>query len=265
MKTPKLIPLALLALFIVKPYLQAANVTAVNWGGDYVSGNQTFTALTGFSTTTPIHNNLGASGIVYGGARTLNSTYRYGQFPDNTGITDWGDVDEMSFCWPGNASSSAWGEVFWQKADFLNGASSAPFVQFDSQSSLSVSISGTPAVTRFVVQDAGVYYVSNLSFATSTTLNDPNNLTTWAPYIITSSSLPFDQTSPVFAQHTFSDIQAIGYYFDSQNNTNQIYHYAVTGFSAQVVPEPTSLALLVVSASFMPSVGYREIVRTKQR
>jgi len=232
----------------------ANDVTAVNWGGNYVGSTQTFSDLTGFSTTIPLMNTgasySGTSPTFYGGGHTENCTFNYFTLPYDTGITDEGGNDAITFSWPGNSTTSAFGEVLWQKADFLNGAS-ATGVAFDPNSSLSYSLALAGAVARFIVQDGSTYYVSNLNFGSSTTLTDPDNSTTWATYLPTEppSSLPFDASGATFSPHTFTDIQAVGYYFDSENNFNTTYDYGVNGFSAQVqpTPEPSPFVLLALS------------------
>jgi hypothetical protein len=190
---------------------------------------------------------FGTSATFYGGAHTINATFNYFTSPDDTGITDNGSTDAITFAWPGNSNVSAFGEVLWQQSDFLNGASSST-VAFDSLSSISVSLAGLPATTRFIVEDDGTYYLSNLNFTTSTTLTDPNVSTTWAPYVPSAdaSATPFDSTTATFTPQTFPNVEAIGYYFDSENEGDEMYDYEVNGFSAQVatVPEPSGVVLL---------------------
>ena len=249
--TPRCISF-LIVLAACNGALRANDVTAVNWGGNYVSSTVTFPDLTGFSNTTPIispsGSYAGTSATLYGGASSINTTYNYFTTPD-TGITDNGSADEITFSWPGNSSASAFGEVLWQQADFLNGAASSTIV-FDSLSSLFVSLSGNPETTRFIVDDGGTYYLSNLNFTTTTTLTNPDSNTTWATYVPSASpsATPFNAGTATFAQHTFSNVQAVGYYFDAENQSGQTYTYGVSGYTAQVasVPEPSAFTLLGV-------------------
>ncbi len=141
--------------------------------------------------------------------------------------------------------------VAWMKGDFLNGGDSSPVI-FDSTSSLSVTDNASYRleVGRFIVKDAGVYYVSEQTFnfaesstETMTFASDDND-GNWAVW---DQSLGFLPTS--FSPQNFTDIQAAGLLMQQNghdSNMNAVFNIAKFEVNATVVPEPASLGLLAL-------------------
>lgn len=142
------------------------------------------------------------------------------------------------------------GIIVWNKADFLALADSV--VSFGSGSSMSLKVSaGGGSMTRFVVNDGGVYYVSNTvkqgrSGNGGVIRNDPS-ADTWAT-INTS-----DYSIGPFAARTFTDIQGVGVYINQATKSDSRMHalYRLKGFQVKVapakvdIPESSMFGLLV--------------------
>jgi hypothetical protein len=206
----------------------ASAATIVNWGGNYVSMNVPFRRSLSFSDTlplNPISNYAGTSQVFYGGAQTANGLTGFTDSgPFSTGVNNTGNSnqlrDSIMFYWQGSPSATTEGVILWKKANFLGTTNSAT-IYFDSQSSLFIEPNSVALPIRFVVQDGTTYYISNVSYSVSTsqtvpgtaTLTDPNNSTTWAPYN-PSANIDFDASTATFSRHSFTNIQAVGYYFE---------------------------------------------------
>ena len=162
--------------------------------------------------------------------------------------------------------------MVFEKQDFLNGTSTET-VAFDSSSSLSFSglVGGARPNLRWAVLDGSTWYVSDATFtgtgsflfwgaAVSSTLTDPNSQL-WASYIpIESDSAgPYlynAAPSSGYAAHTFSNIQAVGIYYDSYGVpitdgtfTNVgLQQFTVSGVT---VPEPSTYMLAGLSLALL--------------
>lgn len=128
--------------------------------------------------------------------------------------------------------------------------SSTPNLTFEASNPLSINIQGiAKAEARWMIKDGGTYYVSNLTYTTTgaKTLASAND-TTWAIFD-PSASLRFSPSS--FSAHAFADIQAVGFYAQSNDPTVEAANpslFRVNAFSASLVassiPEPSSFAAL---------------------
>lgn len=169
------------------------------------------------------------------------------------------------------------GLFVFEKNDFLNGMD-AGTVAFDASSELSFTglVGGYRPILRWVVLDGSTWYISDASFtgtgsflfwgaAVSSTLSDPNSQL-WASYvpIESDSAGPYlYNAAPAsgYAAHSFSNVQAVGVYFDSYGVsvtdgtfTNVgLQNFSVTGVA---VPEPSTLAFAAIGIAVI-GVGLR--------
>lgn len=164
------------------------------------------------------------------------------------------------------------GLVVFEKQDFLNGTSTET-VAFDSDSSLTFSglVGGARPNLRWVVLDGSTWYVSEATFtgtgsflfwgaAVSSTLTDPNSQL-WASYIpIESDSAgPYlYNTAPSsgYGAHSFSDIRAVGIYYDSYGvpiTDGTFTNFGLQQFtvSGVTVPEPSTYLLAGLSIALL--------------
>lgn len=260
--------------------------TLVSWGGDYVSSsvvlparNQGTTStgdfdgnadapdsrrLVAFSETTPLNPNIsssynGSSARFYGGLDVyeFNST----GFPDHD---DWnieqrvgGDRINLRIQ---RSSGSAGGQTFglyvWLKADFLNGFDAQPV----SLSSLSVAVADNNYTLRYVVKNAGQYYISQQTQTGGDSTEALSLTTQWAPYD-PQSEVRFDAGSASFAAVSLNNVEAVGVYFQEINQPVGGRRLRIASVLAEAVAgaptTPTDLALspaIIQNAAFDGSV-----------
>lgn len=179
----------------------------------------------------------------------------------------------------------------WRKDGFLNGGSSG-VVSFDASSNLSVNLVRwhNPGQARFVVQDGDQFYISEATLPPPTGgTHQQNNvrnvnptLTNWALYDpVGPYDIDFDQNTAVFAPHVFTDVQAVGAYFErdafinvlnlpAPSNMlkfdNFIINAVVTGGTGapptpeyNPIPEPSVLAL--VGMGWAASMSRRRLAK----
>lgn len=136
--------------------------------------------------------------------------------------------------------TSAKGVWLWNKADFLNGFNSGT-LSIGAGDSLSLDIfqlsGGT--TSRFVVNQAGTYYVSNASSANTTGTFSIADLSTqtWAPLNTT------DYSFGSFSSVALNDVQGVGVFFNLAPSGNNQSLYGITDFQLNVVPEPSVILL----------------------
>jgi len=201
--------------------------TVVNWGGNYIDINVPFSRDTTFSDTIPLNPTApyaGTSSTFYGGAQLANTITGF-KLNDSsiwtyaTGVNGAmvAGVDRITFDWVGNYGGTTEGAVLWKKADFL-GVDSSDTVVFDLSSTLSLNMPGSFVSIRFLVQDSGIYYVSSANTSTSGvfSLTDPNDNSEWTSYA-PASNLDVNSSTAVFSPHLFTNVQAVGYYFEAKN------------------------------------------------
>jgi hypothetical protein len=136
--------------------------------------------------------------------------------------------------------TSAKGVWLWNKADFLNGFNSGT-LSIGAGDSLSLDVfqlsGGT--TSRFVVNQAGTYYVSSASSTNSTGTFSIADLSTqtWAPLDTT------DYSIGSFSSVALNDVQGVGVFFNLAPSGNNQSLFGITDFQLNVIPEP-SVALL---------------------
>lgn len=167
------------------------------------------------------------------------------------------------------------GMVYFSKNDFLNEMNGTA-VGFDGNSSLSFSgiTDGNfgPNV-RWVIQDGGTWYVSEV-YGTGTyntfftmSLDDPNSAL-WAAFDPYSDGTYNAAPDSGYATHAFSNIQAVGMYFDSYDLESRAYdgdgwaRFSLQSFKmeASAIPEPSVASL---SGITLISLGMLGLCRTK--
>jgi hypothetical protein len=154
------------------------------------------------------------------------------------------------------------GMIYFSKSDFLNDLNSTT-VAFDENSSLSFSgiTDGNfgPNV-RWVIQDGDTWYVSSAqgvgeyNKVFTLTLEDPNSAL-WAAFEPYSNDTYNAAPDSGYATHTFSNIQAVGMFFDSYGLASRNYdgdgwaRFAMQSFTmeASAVPEPSIAGLAGVT------------------
>lgn len=198
-----------------------------------------------FSDSTPLISSTdGTNSTVYGGmATTWSTSTDYN--PNLRHLASEFQIQVQS----GLGNTAAKGMLVWKKEDFLNGAN-AQTVGFSSGDSLSVNFT-TIAVSsrsfRFVVNQGGSWYVSNIQKSDTTTgvwSIDPTSyswrtITTDGNYTIAASG----------AMIALDDIRAVGLYMDVARTGNQTL-IKFDGFQANVsaIPEPGTLGLVALAS-----------------
>lgn len=141
------------------------------------------------------------------------------------------------------------GLVFFQKSDFLNGSSDT--LTFDATSSAIISVLGQNGAggsngTKLAVLDGTTWYVSNSTFGGfSGNLNISDlSIETFASYDPTGAPLDPTPSSFTTAGSTFTDIQAVGYYFNLGNASAGSAGMSITSIEITAIPEPSTFALL---------------------
>ncbi|MEA3212912.1 MAG: hypothetical protein QOE70_5969 [Chthoniobacter sp.] len=201
----------------------------------------------------------GTSATFYGGGRTQGTNSGFFDAPGTTfvsGIWNSSSGDAIMFHWLGKPGGTAQGVIFWKKEDFLNGSSDKT-VTFNSTSQFTLAPSSQASYvspTRWLVEDSGNFYLSQTVVSASATLLDPNASTLWASYT-PQTDIRFNSATANFTARSFSNVQAVGYYFFEENQGNAEYVPNVANFSvtAFIVPEPSSFLLLGVTGAALLS------------
>jgi hypothetical protein len=144
-----------------------------------------------------------------------------------------------------NFNTAIEGAFVWKKEDFLNGGD-VQTVQFNPGDTLSVNLTQIPASAatvdiRFIIQQGGVYYVSNASKTTSTieAFSVTPTSTTWATLDTSNYAIG------AFNSIAFNSVQAVGLYVDiARTNAQVIFSFDDFQANATVIPEPSAFAAL---------------------
>lgn len=218
-------------------------------GGTSAPDTQTTTGATwDFSDSTPmVTATSGQNGTVYGGVITtwsVAATYTPNFRHISTALQSQTNPDNGS-------DTSEKGMWIWNKSDFLNGADSAQigFTSGDEMrgGAYNLSLDDSNEI-RFVIKEGGVYYVSswaktndNVGFAI-----DPSaSYTDWA--VIST----VDYTMGTFTPKTFTDVEAVGIYYDISTAEGQsLVNFGDFKVNATVVPETNTVGLFILSGGF---------------
>lgn len=135
------------------------------------------------------------------------------------------------------------GLLIWDKSNFLTG--SALPIQFDTTSSLRISLFRNDGATQWVIRDGGTYYISDVTvvgMVTNKTLYGTNSVQ-WASWDPAANGGADFTNVPAsgFAARTFTNVTAVGLYFTAQRGANLIARFALSdeaggGFTANLKP-----------------------------
>jgi len=194
-----------------------------------------------FSDTTVLINSGGGSNDkVYGGMTTGWSAAS----ESATSVVRWLNTSVFQVqVLQGTANTFAKGIVLWNQADFLNGADSQT-VGFSAGDSLSVNFAAIGATTRdfrFVVNQGGTYYVSNVNKtdATAGVFSIDPAAVSWRT-ISTDGNYTIGGTASMI---TLDDVKAVGLYINASRTGNQT-NIQFNDFQASVIPEPATIGML---------------------
>lgn len=294
-----------LAIGVLSPGSVLA-ATFVQWGGDYVSQSQVL-SNTAYPSDYYVTSESGQSyGSLKGSIQSLAPTSGYAApsgatsgfsggwmgsqgagpgFPgdasgnegalNNRVVYENGANDRISLSLLAAGAPAMRGLIVFDKGGFLNGLNSGP-VSFDSSSQLSFSgiMDGYRPIGRWLVQDGGVWYISQSEIVQNAyntvethVLGDLNNAlwSVYQPVITDSYGTYFFNAAPStgYAAHAFSDVTSVGVFFDSYGQANTdggFSRFVLQEFSATAVPEPSVLALIGAGALL---VGVRQWKRRR--
>jgi PKD repeat protein len=254
------------------------NTTVVNFGGDYTSASNVFlrgtspAAVTSdvdgdgtaddssvayaFSTTTPLSPTANYTGpLFYGGARgaVLNQTGL--QFGERQ-IVNNATTDALGIRYQPNTGLSGQfhAAIYFDKAQFLNGASNATAVRFTTGSSLALN---TPrfenlGTVRWLVRNGTQFYVSAATVASngSLTIASATDDGQWAPYD-PATALNFDAAAATFTTQDFQNITAVGLLVDKDAYSAVRHWLQIRTFTAslQVITGLPTAAITATPAS----------------
>ena len=248
-----------------------AQVSIVNWGGNYVSGmvdldrqgtagsnfgnvggtvtndSRRLTTFSDSTTFNPSASYTGTSSAFYGGIQVIRYDNSSSPATGQQRIENNSSTDRIQFrtdLSSGTGSGEAQGLVVWKKSDFLSLNSTTSTL-----SSLSITLDTTTNLSeaRWVVQNGSTYYISQTTFTASATLSNPSS-TNWAVYD-PASEIKFTGSS--FSAVSLSDVSSVGVYFAGNSLTWTSatvggLNFAISQFSASAVsspvPEPASYA-----------------------
>jgi len=153
------------------------------------------------------------------------------------------------------------GALVFEKDDFLREAS-ATTVSFNANSELSFTgiLDGWRPLARWLVRDGSTWYVSQATLAAQTTYNVAENRTLsnpgsslWAVFTPIKSDTngnKFHDSAPAtYSSHTFSDVTAVGIYFDSFSASTSLggtsfTRFAMEGISVKANVQPPPVTVL---------------------
>lgn len=142
--------------------------------------------------------------------------------------------------------------VFWKNTGYQNvtGPDYATFVNTATNSiAVTLAIDGTMPTFRYLVKTGGQYYVSETTFTATATLTNPG-AANWAAYN-PATDMNFNQASATYGGVSFGELEAVGYYFETDSSTASIIGFRNTGVVVQatLVPEPATAGMLLLGLS----------------
>lgn len=245
--------------------------TIINWGGTGMATadnnlslptpTDTVTARTWeYSATTPLLASGGtyAGPTIYGALQTENASdgptnFSSALVDDKTGTND--DVITILLNSATNGDIVQ-GLVFFKKADFAS--LSGDTITFDSTSSFTLGVTGNQGGggnrgPRLAVLDGSSWYISSSVFGGfngSLTIADLS-AENFASYDPTGAPLNGTPTSFTTAGSTFTDIQAVGYYFSNGTTSANKAGFNINNFQITAIPEPATLGLVGMAGALL--------------
>lgn len=148
------------------------------------------------------------------------------------------------------------GLLFFKKENFANLSSAT--ITFDSTSSANMAVgslkgAGGNRGARLAVQDGSSWYVSSAYFnGSSGSVSIPDlSVAMFASYDPTVAPLGATPTSFTKAGSTFTDIQAVGYYFYLGTTSAVEAGLDLSSFNITAVPEPATLGLIASAGALL--------------
>ncbi|WAC18822.1 PEP-CTERM sorting domain-containing protein [Luteolibacter sp. SL250] len=262
MKSHAFLRLLLSCSILMAAHAGAATL-AVNWGGDYGTGNAF--EPNGFTggepgQLSPSTNYSGTSSVFYGDARSFiggiyqGTSTTFGMVVNNGGL-DRIELKGSDAFTPDPPNNTGF-LLLWKQQDFLNGMNTGE-VGFDATSSVRLNITtyANQAADsgRLVLRSGGQYYISSRIYTASgdqTTANLPA-LSFFAYNPANDINVNGDGTPASIASGgVIPGVTEVGFYFESIGSSNavRIQDFEV---SLVTVPEPSSMA---ASASLLAAV-----------
>ncbi|MBE2205131.1 MAG: PEP-CTERM sorting domain-containing protein [Chthoniobacterales bacterium] len=268
---PKILVTAALGLLLANATGNAA--TLVSWGGDYLT-----TSLQNFVLPTATDNSgvrtyeYSASTAIDPGSGVYSGPKFYGALQNNSGTSTPADFDASRVIdnsgtnqirvW-GNTPSAGitntiTGLIFFKPT--LNIGETASFGVSD-QLNMTISMTGASRLARFAVLNNGQWYLSDDNFTANGAKSITPNGEMWGAWNPTGAPLASTPGSYTTNGSTFTDIEAVGYYFNI-SNTGANSRIDLTSYTATgtVVPEPGIVGLLACAG--MGWMGVRRRNRT---
>ncbi|MEK6234902.1 MAG: PEP-CTERM sorting domain-containing protein [Planctomycetales bacterium] len=204
------------------------------------------------------------------------------------GVANSGGTDPVQVNIQGSASvlHRGYHAQYWKQEDFI-GVGPTDCVSFDSTSSISITLTNTSAhirdegQLRFIVEEAGVFYISEIVFDNFSTpdldngtftLDSSNAFLTddndgnWAVYDPSGLDLNFDMDGASYTMQNFTKVTSVGFYIETDIFSGAVLRYNIVGFEVDAVvtpiPEPGSIALLGLGV--LGFVGWRVRRRKKK-
>jgi hypothetical protein len=262
-KMMKKISIILLLAGMAVSNLQSA--TLIDWGGTGMASSDTNFSLPtptdngntrtwAYSASTPLLSTGGnySGPTIYGALQTGHTSSgpnNFTPFVDDRGGSDDRITTLVNTATTGDLIR---GLVFFQKSDFLNGSTST--LTFDSSSSATLSVignngAGGPRGPRLAVLDGSSWYVSSSFFGgfSGDLVFSDLSTATFGAYDPTGAPLNGTPGSFSTTGGSFTDIQAVGYYFDLGNpaGTSGSAGMSIDIFQISAVPEPSTALLLL--------------------
>lgn len=258
---------ALRPLLALSTILAAGDITAatlaVNWGGDYGTGNAF--EPNGFTggqpgQLSPSSNYSGTSSVFYGDARSFIGGIYQGTSTTLGMVVNNGSLDRIelkgSDAFTPDPQNNTGFLLLWKQQDFLNGMHTGE-VGFDATSSVRLNITTYAGQTadsgRLVLRAGGQYYISSRIYTATGDQTTANvtalNFFSYNP--AADMNVNGDGTPAAIASGgVIPGVTEVGFYFESAGNSNavRIQDFEV---SLVTVPEPSSMAAF--AALFAPA------------
>ncbi|HWL51184.1 MAG TPA: hypothetical protein VNQ90_02025 [Chthoniobacteraceae bacterium] len=262
--------LASLLLALTLGSAQAAIV--IDYGGNYTTSNQSFSLPTPVDTgavtrtwkysdtvsISPADSASYSGPAVYGALQITSAGSTQENYHSYTGLQKrYPDNAGTNLIFMGQVGFTITGMFFFQPT-----VDPGSRLVFDETSSITRTSqgTGTTQVWRYVVQSDGLWYISSINAQLNELTPGTLPSSTWALFDpVNVAPLPaIPETGYTVTGSEFTDIQAVGIYFDIMRATNQPY-LSIAGFTvnAQAIPEPATATLLVLSAGGCLWLGRR--------
>ena len=225
-----------------------------------VSGNPAALAraYTSSNTTSEVWN-FSDSTALFGGVAT-NGTKIYGGMiqsaaPALTNVTlnvSVNTTGKLVVQAQGSGAATAKGLLLWDKADFLTNSTAT--LSFGTNSSITANLSRNDGTAQWVIRNGSTYYISQTTNGTGLVALNGTNMGNWASWDPTANGGATFTNVPTsgFSAQTFSNVTAVGIFFNDTRTGAARFTMENGGFSANlaVVPEVPVSTNIVTFAYF---------------